>query len=249
MSLVGNLNCSPMKRWFYLLLISSLAVPDASAQGLPTLTAAEQADGWELIFDGKSFQGLRTLAGGGWEIKDGMLLATPIPHGRQMDIITEKQFGNFELTFEFALSENTNSGVKYLVTDQYEGHEGSYLGLEYQLLDDIHYQYPERGNLRSVASLYDLIAADPGKTVHALGQWNTAKIKVDGNLISHWLNGDKVVEYDRSTSSFFTLVADSKYNDLEGFGQTSKGHLLFQNEGTPIAFRNIKIREILPPGK
>ena len=225
-------------------LFFNFQVFNAAAQEPTVLTAAEKAEGWELLFDGESFRGLRKLAEGGWEIKDGMLLATPIPHGKQMDIITERQFGNFELTFEFALSENTNSGVKYLVTNNYKSQKGAYLGLEYQILDDINYRYPERGNLRSVASLYDLITADPAKTVSAFGQWNTAKITVNGNLITHWLNGDKVVEYDRSTSSFAALIRDSKYKDLQGFGKAKKGHLLFQNEGTPIAFRNIKIKEI-----
>lgn len=233
-----------MKPLMILWLLSIFQVFNTAAQEPPILTAAEKAEGWELLFDGESFHGLRKLAEGGWEIKDGILLATPIPHGKQMDIITEKQFGNFELTFEFALSENTNSGVKYLVTNNYKAQKGAYLGLEYQILDDINYRYPERGVLRSVASLYDLIPADPAKTVNVFGQWNTAKITVNGDLITHWLNGDKVVEYDRSTPSFAALVSDSKYKNLQGFGKAKKGHLLFQNEGTPIAFRNIKVKEI-----
>ncbi len=209
-----------------------------------TLNAQEKAQGWELVFDGQSFDGLRKLADGGWEVKNGTLSATPIPHGRQMDIITEKQFGNFELTFEFTLSENTNSGIKYLVTNDYENQKGAYLGLEYQILDDINYRYPERGDLRSVASLYDLIPADSRKTVKPFGQWNTAKITVNGNLITHWLNDDKVVEYDRSADSFTHLINDSKYKSLGHFGKAQKGHLLFQNEGTPVAFRNIKIKTL-----
>jgi len=225
-------------------LLMIFQVFSTAAQEPNVLTDSEKAEGWQLLFDGKSFHGLKKLAEGGWEVKDGVLLATPIPHGRQMDMITEKQFGNFELTFEFALSENTNSGVKYLVTNNYESQKGAYLGLEYQILDDINYRYPERGNLRSVASLYDLIAADPGKTVKGFGQWNTAKITVQDNLITHWLNGDKVVEYDRNADSFATLIQASKYKDLKHFGKAKEGHLLFQNEGTPVAFRNIKIKEI-----
>ncbi len=214
------------------------------AQKPNTLTAAEQADGWELIFDGESFDGLRRLADGGWEIQNGALSATAIPHGRQMDVITEKQFGNFELTFEFITSMNTNSGVKYLVTNDFSTQKGVYLGLEYQILDDVNYKYPERGHLRSAASLYDLISADSNKTVNAFGQWNTAKIIVNGNHISHWLNGHKVVEYDRSTDSFAKLIAMSKYKNLLHFGKAKRGHLLFQNEGTPVAFRNIKLKRL-----
>ncbi|WP_345231693.1 DUF1080 domain-containing protein [Olivibacter ginsenosidimutans] len=214
------------------------------AQTPNTLTPAEKAAGWQLIFDGKSFNGLQKLAEGGWEIKDGTLLATPIPHGRQMDIITKDTFGNFELSFEFALSENTNSGVKYLVTNDFPGQKDTYLGLEYQILDDINYNYPERGYLRSLASLYDLIPADQHKDTKPLGEWNTASIMVKGNQISHWLNNREVVTYDRSTASFAQLIEASKYKDLKNFGKAKKGHLLFQNEGTPIAFRNIKIRKL-----
>ncbi|SEL39249.1 3-keto-disaccharide hydrolase [Parapedobacter koreensis] len=223
-------------------LFSLLSVFAAVAQEANTLSQEEQAAGWQLLFDGKSLNGLRKLADGGWEVKDGTLSATPIPHGRQMDIITDDQFENFELTFEFAISMNTNSGVKYLVTNDFPNQKGAYLGLEYQILDDNNYQYPERGNLRSTASLYDLIPAGQQKSLKGFGQWNTAKIVVNRNLISHWLNGDKIVDYDRSTPSFQELIKQSKYKDLQHFGKAKKGYLLFQNEGTPIAFRNIKIR-------
>lgn len=217
-------------------------LPLCKVQAQNVLSAVEKANGWQLVFDGKSFNGLKKLADGGWAVKDGLLMATPIPHGKQMDIITTATFDNFELTFEFRAAKNTNSGVKYLVTNTFPGQKGTYLGLEYQILDDLNYRYPERGELRSVASLYDLISADPKKETKALGDWNTAKIIVQGNHISHWLNGKKVVAYDRSTAAFEKLVQASKYKDLQNFGKTEKGHLLFQNEGTPISFRSIKIK-------
>lgn len=231
-----------MKKSTSIGLFLMVSVLNLFAQEPNTLTATEKNEGWELLFDGKSFRGLQKLADGGWEIKDGTLSATAIPHGKQMDIITEKQFSNFELTFEFTLSQNTNSGVKYLVTNDFPSQNGVYLGLEYQILDDINYNYPERGELRSVASLYDLIPANQQKEVKDFGQWNKARIIVQGNRISHWLNGRKVVEYDRSTSAFADLIKASKYKDLQNFGKTKTGHLLFQNEGTPVAFRNIKIK-------
>ncbi|MFC6099112.1 3-keto-disaccharide hydrolase [Olivibacter domesticus] len=227
-----------------ILLFFVLQVYHVQAQTQNVLTAKEKANGWQLVFDGESFNGLRKLADDGWEVKDGMLMATPIPHGRQMDIITEAMFGDFELSFEFEISKNTNSGVKYLVTSDFPSQKGVYLGLEYQILDDVNYKYPERGDLRSLASLYDLIPADINKPTKAIGQWNFAKIIVRGTHISHWLNGQKIVAYDRSGSSFKSLVQGSKYKDLENFGETRRGHLLFQNEGTPIAFRNIKIKSL-----
>lgn len=234
-----------MKTRSYLcFLFSALFSTVVVAQEHNTLSPEERRSGWQLLFDGQSFNGLRKLAEGGWEVKDGALSATPIPHGRQMDIITDEQFENFELIFEFAIFEQTNSGVKYLVTDDFPNQQGVYLGLEYQILDDANYRYPERGNLRSTASLYDLISASELKMLKGRGQWNTAKIIVNGNLISHWLNGDKVVEYNRDTPSFQVLVQQSKYKNLRRFGETKKGHLLFQNEGTPIKFRDIKIKPL-----
>jgi hypothetical protein len=227
-----------------ILLLLILPMYEVQAQTQNILTAEEKAYGWQLVFDGRSFAGLQKLADGGWDVKDGMLMATPIPHGKQMDIITTATYDNFELVFEFRAAKNTNSGVKYLVTNRFPGQNGTYLGLEYQILDDLNYRYPERGELRSVASLYDLIPADPKKEVKALGEWNTAKIIVNGNRISHWLNGKKVVAYDRSSTAFEKLIQVSKYKNLQNFGKIEKGHLLFQNEGTPVDFRNIKIKSL-----
>ncbi|QNL49886.1 DUF1080 domain-containing protein [Olivibacter sp. SDN3] len=223
-------------------IIITLYACQVQAQTPNTLSTDEKADGWQLLFNGKSFSGLKQIASGGWEIKNGELLATVIPHGKQMDIITATQFSNFELIFEFKLSENTNSGVKYLVVNNLPNQKGNYLGLEYQLLDDLNYRYAERGNLRSLASLYDLIPADDGKQTRPLGEWNIAKIRVQGDHITHWLNGDQVVTYDRNKKDFKDLIMKSKYKDMLNFGQQEKGHILFQNEGTPIAFRNIKIK-------
>jgi len=227
-----------------ILLFLVLPMYEVQAQTQNILTAEEKANGWQLVFDGKSFAGLQKLADGGWEVKDGVLMATPIPHGKQMDVITTAMYDNFELIFDFRAAKNTNSGVKYLVTNTFPGQNGTYLGLEYQILDDLNYRYPERGELRSVASLYDLIPADPKKEVKALGEWNTAKIIVNGNRISHWLNGKEVVAYDRSTTAFEKLIQVSKYKNLQNFGKIEKGHLLFQNEGTPVDFRNIKIKPL-----
>jgi hypothetical protein len=219
-------------------------VYETFAQAANRLTSKEKDGGWALLFDGKSFKGWRMLAGDGWLIKDGELTAIPASSPKQSDIIVENQYGNFELVFDFKMSEKTNSGLKYLVTNNFPEQKGAYLGLEYQIVDEVNFIYPERGALRTLGALYDLIPADTIKVTSPLGSWNTAKIVVDGNHIQHWLNGKKVVEYDRSTAGFANLIADSKYKSLAGFGKAAKGHLLFQNEGSPIAFKNIKIRRL-----
>lgn len=225
----------------YLILLLSISTRAANAQVPNSLTKAEKQKGWRLLFDGKTFNGWQKLADAGWTINNGNLLAQASTDGKQKDIITKAQFQNFELSLQFKMSKETNSGIKYLVNNNFPGQEGTFLGLEYQILDDVNYKYPERGVYRSLSSLYDLIPANKKGGI-SLNRWYTAKIIVDGNHIEHWLNGKKVVEYDRSQPRFFTLVNDSKYKNLKDFGKMETGHILLQNEGTPVAFRNIKIK-------
>jgi len=208
-----------------------------------TLTHTEKEAGWRLLFDGKSLNGWRKLAGDGWAVKDGALTAISSAGSKQKDLLTTGEFDNFELFFEFKISKETNSGVKYLVSNDYPGQNGAFLGLEYQILDDVNFKYPERGVFRSLSSLYDLIPAHK-KKITPLGYWNTARIIVDKNLVEHWLNGYKVVGYDRNSTELDTLVEKSKYKNLQNFGKSEKGYILLQNEGSPISFRNIKIRSI-----
>lgn len=232
------------RNFFAVVIVGMIGIIGAMAQAPNELTENEKQNGWKLLFDGKTFDGWQRLANSGWSIKDGQLLAQASDDGKQKDIITTDQFENFELSVDFSLSKLTNSGIKYLVTNTYPGQEGSFLGLEYQILDDVNYKYPERGIYRSLASLYDLIPANKKDTI-SLYKWNVAWIIVKGNYIEQWLNGKMVVKYDRSTEDFKVLVENSKYKNLEKFGKTVKGHILLQNEGTPISFRNIKIKPLL----
>lgn len=215
----------------------------AIAQTPNILTKKDKEAVWLMLFDGKTFDGWRKLANGGWMIKNGELSAIGATNGKQMDLLTTAQFDNFELFFEFKIAKESNSGVKYLVSNDYPGQNGTYLGLEYQILDDVNFKYPERGELRSLSSLYDLIAAGKKKTM-PLGHWNTARIIVNNNQISHWLNGYKIIVYDRDNDDFMALIRKSKYKDFKNFGKAKKGHILLQNEGSPISFRNIKIKSI-----
>lgn len=228
---------------FYLLTALFCVITNcvAYAQTSNILTKNEKQNGWRLLFDGKTYNGWQQLADTGWTIKNGELMAQAFNDGKQKDIITTDQFENFELSVEFKILKETNSGIKYLVTNNFAGFNDTYLGLEYQILDDVNFKYPDRGVYRSLASLYDLIPANK-KEIIPLNKWNTAKIIVNGNHIEHWLNGNKVVEYDRSTEGFNTLVADSKYKTMQNFGKKTRGHILLQNEGTPVNFRSIKIK-------
>lgn len=217
----------------------------AETASLNTLTPQEQRDGWVLLFDGKTTRDWRGIyldhfPDQGWTIQDGALtvLTAADPSQRGGSIITEKQYGSFELSLEFKYGEDANSGIKYFVVEREQPTPGHGLGLEYQIWND---EQPREAD-KQLGSLYDLIPAT-NKIVKPVGEWNTARIVVHGNHVEHWLNGRKVVEFDRGSSHFRQLVAESKYKDIPGFGEDPRGHILLQDEGLFNAFRNIKIKE------
>ena len=229
------------------------------AQAPNTLTPQEKSQGWHLLFDGKTSAGWRSTHGPdfpatGWEIKDGLLSVTE--HGGEEggnagDILSTRKYANFELSVDFRITPGANSGIKYFVdpafTPGHEGH-GSDVGFEYQVLDDALHPDAKKGlnGDRTVASLYDMIPAAKSKPIKPVGEWNTARIVVSGTHGEHWLNGVKVVEYDRATPQFRAIVAASKFHVYPHYGEANDGYLLLQDHGFPVSFRNIKIRE-LPP--
>ena len=225
-----------------------------------TLTAEEQAAGWRLLWDGKTTTGWRSakaenFPAKGWEIKDGVLsvLATGgAESAAGGDIITRERFSQFELVLDFKITPGANSGIKYFCQpnlDPITGTgakttTGSAIGLEYQILDDA--RHPDaklgRDGNRTIGSLYDLITAAASKQPNPIGEWNTARLLVQGNHIEHWLNGQKVLAYERGTPAFREIVALSKYKSIPGFGEWADGHILLQDHGDAVSFRNIKLR-------
>jgi hypothetical protein len=236
--------------------LEKLAWPDTSniyqANFIPnTLTGQEKDDGWELLFDGTTTNGWRgahkdSFPESGWVIEDKCLKVLASGGAESQaggDIVTVGQYGNFDLSFEFLITEGANSGVKYFVTEKYAT-TGSAIGLEYQILDD--QRHPDakmgRNGNRTLASLYDLIPA-ANKRFNGVGQWNSAHIVSLNGHVEHWLNGFKVLEYDRGSDEYRKLVSESKYKDFAGFGEAEKGHILLQDHGNEVWFRNIKIRQ------
>lgn len=217
-----------------------------------SLTDLEKKQGFRLLWDGVSTRGWRgafkpTFPGKGWEIKNGVLSVLPSGGGESTnggDLITEEKFGAFELTFDFKFTPGANSGVKYFVDEKYLS-TGSAIGLEYQILDDARHPDAKEGVVgnRTLGSLYDLIPSIKIQDIPR--EWNEGRIRVfPDNRIEHWLNGRKIVEYQRGTPIYYALVARSKYKDWEGFGMAEKGHILLQDHGDAVSFRSIKIREL-----
>lgn len=213
---------------------------------------AEKQKGIKLLFDGKSTNGWRSIHGDkfpdhGWEVKDGQLTVLKSDGGESTnggDIVTKDKYAVFDLSFEFKLSPGANSGVKYFVTLK-EKSKGSAIGLEYQVLDDA--LHPDaklgRDGNRTLSSLYDLITSNRDQRARRpIGEWNRGRVVVTAdNKVEHYLNGIKMLTYERGSKEFKDLVAISKYKDWENFGEANEGFILLQDHGDRVSFRSIKI--------
>ena len=213
------------------------------------LSDREKEEGWILLFDGKTTEGWRgalkdAMPEKGWAVNNGELEVLPKDEGGGGgDIVSVEKFSNFELIFDFKISEGANSGVKYYVTE--DVYDKGALGLEYQVLDDKNHpdaNMGKNGN-RTMSSLYDLIPAK-GKRPNAINQWNTGRIVANSNHIEHWLNNIKVLEYERSSEEYRQAVSESKFAKMKDFGEAPEGHILLQDHNNRVWFRSIKIKKL-----
>jgi len=222
------------------------------ASAANTLTPAEKAAGWKLLFDGKTWNGWRgfrrdKVPGEGWAIEEGTIkhLAGKGEQSQQGgDLITVGKYDNFELQLEWRVSPGANSGIKYLIDEDMVKSGYSGLGFEMQILDDERHPDAKAGKNgnRTASALYDLIAPT-NKKLNPVGEWNQIRLIIQGNHVEHWLNGAKVVEFELGSPQLKALIAESKYKNIARFGEVRKGHILLQDHGSEVWFRNIKIRE------
>ena len=238
----GEQGCHQSLSWLFLTVVLTLTGCESSCW------RQEKSSAWEALFDGTSTEAWRetfedTFPEYGWEVANGELTVNPPSFDKSSginSIVTKEMFRNFELSLEFKLTPGANSGIKYFVLEG--GYGRGALGLEYQLLDDEHHK-DGTSSKKTCGSLYDLLAAG-NKKVNSPGQWNRARIVARGNRVEHWLNGRKVLEYDRSSREFGEWVAESKFKDLKDFGLAGEGHILLQDHHDTVSFRNIRIRRL-----
>jgi len=217
------------------------------------ISEREKKEGWTMLWDGKTTNGwrgakLEAFPQKGWTIKDGILTVTK-NDGKESafggDIVTTRGYKNFILKVDFKITEGANSGIKYFVDTKLNTGEGSAIGCEYQILDDL--RHPDaklgvKGN-RKLGSLYDLIPA-PEKKPFVFDEYNTAMIVVNGNTVEHWLNGTKLITYERNTQEWNALVAYSKFANWPNFGNAAEGLILLQDHGDQVSYKNVKIKEL-----
>jgi hypothetical protein len=226
-----------------LLLLSGFSFSFGQDNSTNSLTAAEKKAGWKLLFNGKTFEGWRTYKNPappqqGWKIEKGVL--THILAGKGGDIMTERDFDSFELSWEWSMPPKSNNGIKYFITTE----RGAPIGHEYQMIDD---SLVEKDTLSSCGSFYLVVSPKSPKNIKPWGEWNLSRVLVQGNHVEHWLNGQKLLEYECGDPKILAQVQTTKFKEVKGFGSKVRGHILLTSHNDEASFRNIKIREL--PGK
>jgi hypothetical protein len=216
------------------------AVPDNS------LTDSEKKAGWKLLFDGRSMNGWRAYKNqetNSWTVVNGILYckgSETDKSDKRADLITEDQFQNFELSVDWKISPKGNSGILYMVTEEFPRSYQS--GPEYQLIDDVN--FPEKlEEWQKTGANYAMDPA-PAAKPKSVGEWNTTRIVVNKGHVEHWLNGKKILEFQMWTDEWQKKKMNGKWKDAPGYGMSKKGHIALQDHGSEAWFKNVKIKEL-----
>jgi len=198
---------------------------------------------WKVLFDGKSTDAWRgfkrdAFPAKGWVVENGALKT--IVGGEHVDLITKDKYQNFELELEWRVAPGGNSGVIYLVSEDFD--QTWKTGPEMQVLDDQGHK-DGKNPLTSAGALYALIAP-ANKTLRPAGKWNRARLIVNNNHVEHWLNGKKIVEYELGSDRLKQLIAESKFKEFPRFAENREGHVALQHHGEEAWYRKVRIREL-----
>ena len=206
-----------------------------------TLTAPEKADGWRLLFDGTSLAGWRgyrqTTAPDGWKVVDGAITRV----GKAGDLVTAEEFANFELKVDFKIAPRGNSGIFYRGVESADG-PVYYSAPEYQVIDNAGHPDAKNGPDRYCGANYALNPPTNKDACKPAGEWNSARIVINGAHVEHWLNGEKVVEYELWSDKWKAEVAASKFKAWPAYGMSKSGVIALQDHGDDVAFKNIKVK-------
>ena len=206
-----------------------------------------QSDGFTPLFDGKTLNGWRgykkaDAADTRWKVENG-ILTIPEIDGKDTrgnrDIISTGTYDNFDLRWEWKAAPGANSGLKYFVLED----ESSAIGHEYQLIDDERHADAKIGPHRQTAAFYDVLPATE-RPIKPAGEWNTSQVIVKGMHVEHWLNGKRVLQYELDSPALRAAIAKSKFKDIARFGKPQKGHLLIQDHGNQVWYRNVRIKPL-----
>jgi hypothetical protein len=218
-------------------LLAALALAPLSAQN----------DGFKPLFDGKTLNGWRgykktDTKDTRWKVENGLVTIPGTGEGDthgQHDLITDATYDQFDIKWDWKIAEGGNSGLKYFVLED----QPSAIGHEYQMIDDERHPDAKIGPHRQTAAFYDVFpAAD--RPMKKAGEWNSSEVIVKGNHVEHWLNGKRVLQYELDSPELRAAIAKSKFKDIARFGKPQKGHILIQDHGDQVWFRNVRIKSL-----
>jgi len=227
----------------------TVATP-SPCEGVNTLAAEETAAGWTLLFDGNDMSGWHGYNGQplqAWTIEDCALktVGTEGNYGSdtRADLVTDKEYENFEVSIAWKATKGGNSGLMYGVVEDPKYDTAWKTGPEYQFLDDV--GFPDKLEPWQLAGAnYAMHLPNDQKELKPVGEWNTTRIVVNGPHVEHWLNGKKILEFERWTPEWQKLRDSGKWKEAPDYGKAKSGHIVLQDHGSVFWFRNIKIRPL-----
>jgi hypothetical protein len=232
------------------LLMARPVAAETACQGVNTLTAAEKAAGWVLLFDGATMKGWHGYNGQktpAWKVASCSLetAGTEGNYGSDLraDLATDQEFTNFELSIEWKASKGGNSGLMYGVVEDLKYKAAWMTGPEYQFIDDV--GFPQKlEEWQKAGANYAMHLASDQKQLKPVGEWNSTRIVVSGKHVEHWLNGKKILEFERWNDDWKKLRDSGKWKDAPDYGLAAEGRIVLQDHGSAFGFRNIKLRQL-----